>query len=187
MILLALPVDKAGYQKGLSRTMEDSPPLAVEFLTASFKIHSPSQTKRKLLDYAFTEYTQAMGWLVSWCRDNLDSIKADGVYRLIDKKTGEIRSEKYNERSISSVIPKPSEIQADLASATKEALTSNVASMIASYLELEKIPGQETGFPIVRDPSSQGWPNALEEFCSNGIDSRISPICCFSASKPSGV
>lgn len=142
----------------------------MEFLSVAFKVHDPSQAKRRLLDHAFTEYTRAMGELVAWSEENLDTIRQNGLYRLTDKETGEIKSEKYSEQSIAKVLPKPSTMRADLASAIREALTSNVASMLASYLELEKTPGQETGFPAVRDPSPDGWPNALGDLCRNGSD-----------------
>ncbi len=144
--------------------------MPTQFISGVFKIHNPTGRRRAVLDHVFEQYTSAMIDLLDQAKKNLGEIREQGKYRLIDKETGEVKSEKYTEKSISQALPKPSRIEADMASCLKEALVKNVASMLASYLELDEGDKQEAGFPVSRDPSPQAWPNALAEFASAGCD-----------------
>lgn len=141
-----------------------------QFISGVFKIHNPSRKRRQVLNHVFVEYTQAMSDLLDWSKDNLETIKDKGLYRLIDKETGEIKVEKFTDKSIARVLPRPSELKADMASCLKESLVKNVSAMLSSYLELDSGDKQEAGFPLCRDPSTQAWPNALSELCLVGND-----------------
>lgn len=140
------------------------------FISVIFKLHNPSARRRRILDYVLTEYSNAMIPLLDWAKNNLEEIKANGKYRLIDKETGEVKLEKYTDKSIASVLPKASSINADIASCLKESLVRDVAANLASHLELDSGEKQEAGFPVSRDPSPEAWPNALVEFCEVGCD-----------------
>lgn len=137
------------------------------FITGIFKLHNPSKSRKKILDHVFTDYTHLLNHLLNWSRTNLDQIRTHGLYRIIDKKTGEIKGEKYTEKSIMSLLPKPSELKNyDIAACLREAAISNTAAMLASYLMLDSGEQQQAGFPIGRDPSPEGYPNALDQFCT---------------------
>lgn len=144
--------------------------MALTFISAVFKLHNPSARRREVLDYVLTNYTIAMDNLLEWSRDNLETILVQGTYRLIDQETGEVKSEKYTEKSISQILPSPSSFNTGIASCLKEAMVKNTASMLASYLELNRQKIQVAGFPLCRDPDPAAWPNALSELCSIGND-----------------
>ena len=139
--------------------------MATEFLTGIFKLHNPGLRKRTVLDHVFEAYTYGMIDLLSLCHNNLDLIRDWG--RVVTKtKTVQ---DKYKETSILSVLPKSGELNMPIASCLKEALLGNVASMLASFLELEGT-AENTGFPSARNPSLEGYPNALKEFALVGGD-----------------
>lgn len=131
-----------------------------QFITGIFKLHNPSPWRRKVLDHAFEQYTLAMTDLLVWCESHLDMIRKEGIYKKRDQYTG---------KSVARVLPKSSEIDRELASCIKEALIDDVASGIASFLENEKT-NEATGFPTSRDPSPQGYPNALRDLAQVGND-----------------
>lgn len=139
--------------------------METQFITCVFKLRKPSRRKQEILDYVFEQYTLGMTNLLNLCQDNLDLLKDWG--RIIDRDK-QVKN-KYNEKSMLSVLPGLGQIDLPIASCLKESLLANVASMMASYFELEKtdIP---PGFPSARDPSSQGWPNALQDFALVGGD-----------------
>lgn len=130
-----------------------------QFITGVFKLHNPSPWRRRVLDHTFEQYTLAMTDLLAWCEDNLDVIRRDGMYEKRDSYTG---------RSIAGLLPN-NEISYELAGCIKEALVDDVAASIASFLELENT-GEATGFPTSRDPSPQGYPNALVNLAKVGND-----------------
>jgi len=130
-----------------------------QFLTCVFKLHNPSAWRRKVLDHVFEQYTLAKTDLLKWCKLNLGAIQGQGKYEY--KRNGKDKS-KYTSMSIASCLPKTGGLNVDIASCLKESLIQEVAAGMASYLELEGQEG-ETGFPTSRDPSPEGWPNALDD------------------------
>lgn len=147
--------------------------MTLEYLTVPFKIHNPSSHKRATLDHALFEYTSLMEFLLDWSKENIDHIRANGLYRQIDEKTGEVKSEKYTEKSITLTLPKPGELKADIASSLKEALVKNVSAMLASYLQLDNGEAQEAGFPVCRDPSPMAYDNAMQNLCDLFLQNSI--------------
>lgn len=141
-----------------------------EFLSAVFKIHSPTARKREVLEYVFNEYTLAMQGLLDYSYSNLDTFREKGKYVTLDKETGEVVSEKYTDKSIAGLLPKSSEVSADMASTLKEALVSNVSAMVASYLALCESESQEPSWPVSRDPSPSAYPNAIQDLITAGLD-----------------
>lgn len=144
--------------------------MRLKFLSVIFKLHNPSARRKEVLDRVLSQYTLAMDDILKWSEENIDIIKRSGLYRVVDKKTGEIKSEKYTEKSISKLLPSPSDVEADIASCLREAMVKDVASMVASYLELNRQDIQKAGYPISRDPSPEAWPNVLDELVFIGND-----------------
>lgn len=135
------------------------------FTTCVFKLHFPGRRKQAVLDYVFEQYTLKMIDLLSECETNIELLGDWG--RVVDKNKR--LTDKYSENSVVSVLPNSGDILLDIASPLKESLLNNVGSMIASYFELQKTD-QSPGFPAARDPSPEGWPNALEDFALVGGD-----------------
>lgn len=144
--------------------------MRLKYLAGVFKLHNLSVRRKRILDHVLNQYTLAVDDLLKYAKDNLDIIKHDGLYHAIDKETGEIKSEKYTEKSIAPLLPSPTTIDADIASCIKEAMVKNVASILASHLELNRQDIQEAGFPACRDPYPEAWPNALDELIKVGND-----------------
>ena len=136
-----------------------------QFITCVFKLRQPSSRKQAVLDHVFEQYTLALTDLLTYCQDNIDEIRDTG--RVVDKK-GQV-TDKYSQNSVTSVLPKPGDLSVGISSVLKESLVRNTGAMVASYFELEKL-GEDTGFPTSKDPSPQGWPNALAEFALVGGD-----------------
>lgn len=143
-----------------------------QFITGIFKLHNPSHSKRVILDHVFEAYTYGMIDLLTSCQDNLDLIRDWG--RVVTK-TKEVKNQ-YKETSVLSVMPKSGQLNLPIASCLKESLLGNVASMLASFLELENTT-DNTGFPIARNPHSDAYLNALEEFSLVGADVEDENIC----------
>ena len=126
---------------------------ATQYLTCIFKIHNPSAHKRAVMDHALEQYTLGYNQLLQYAKDNLELIKAEGQYK-----------DSYTCMSISGLLPRP---DCQVHSSAKDSLQRHVAANIASYLEL-LAEDDNTGYPLGRDPSPQGYPNALEHFALVG-------------------
>lgn len=127
------------------------------FLTCSFKLHNPTVKKRAVLDYVFDIYTRALGDVLVYSQDAIDEMRE---YGKVVTKDGKVL-DKYTEVSLTPFLPRCSELNYPIASNLKESLLSNVASGLASFLALEGTD-QNPGYPQSRDPSPDGYPNALE-------------------------
>ncbi len=143
-----------------------------QFITGIFKLHNPSHSKRVILNHVFEAYTYGMIDLLTICQDNLDLIRDWG--RVVTK-TKEVKDQ-YKETSILSVMPKSGQLSLPIASCLKESLLGNVASMLASFLELENTT-ENTGFPIARNPHPNAYLSTLEEFGLVGADIEDENIC----------
>lgn len=139
------------------------------FISVAFKLRQPGQAKKLILNHVFTEYTGAMDKLIDWSKENLESIKDSGKWRLVDEETGEIKKEGYSEKSITTRLPSPSAVEADMAGCLKESLVKNVAASLAAYLQRDEQTKKE-GFPTCRDPSPDAFDEALQELCLIGND-----------------
>lgn len=139
--------------------------METQFITCSFRLHEPSRRKQEIIDHIFKQYTLGMTDLLNLCQGNLELLEDWG--RLVSKDKQIMN--KYTEASILSVLPGSGRFDLSIASCLKESLLSNVASMLASYFELRKTD-LPPGFPRARDPSPQGWPDALEYFGQVGPD-----------------
>lgn len=136
--------------------------MATQFITGIFKLHNPSTSKKKVLDHVFEAYTLGMTDLLELGQQNLDLLRDWG--RVTSKtKTGIKAKDKFQENTITPLLPGSGQIDLPIAACLKEALLSDVGSLLASHLSLELI-GEEAGFPSARDPSPEGWQNVLEDF-----------------------
>lgn len=142
--------------------------MPTQFITGIFKLHNPSARKRKVLDHVFEAYTLGMTDLLELSQRNIDLLRDWG--RVTSKiKAGIKVIDKYKEATITPLLPGSGQVNLPIAACLKEALLSDVGSLLASHLSLELI-GQEAGFPSARDPSPEGWPNALQDFALVGGD-----------------
>lgn len=146
--------------------------MATQFLTVKYKIHNPGHRSRQRLDEVLTTYTLALRDLLTYGREHLPLLQAQGKFQLRDTE-GQVKSEKYTDKSIAALLPNPSSIDAEMASSVKEALVKDGASMLAGYLALDEGEKQEAGFPVVRDPHPEAYETALEEFCDLYLDNDI--------------
>lgn len=126
-----------------------------QFLTCKLKIHNPSSHKKRVMDYALEEYTLAYGGALGWAKDNLDMIRANGLYK-----------ERYTGKSIAQLLPTSS---CALHSSIKDSLKQDVGANLASYLELVA-SDPRTSFPACRDPSPIAIEGALDDFARCGDD-----------------
>jgi IS605 OrfB family transposase len=81
----------------------------------------------------------------------------DGVVRATDKYTGD---------SVASLLPGSGSLDIQLGGTLKESIIRNTAWMIASYVS----GSENTGYPIVSDPSPAGLGDVLKNFASVGAD-----------------
>ncbi len=139
--------------------------MAKAFLTGSFKLHNPSGKKRIILDHVFDAYTTGLGEILAETKMILPEIRQQGK---VVTKVGKVL-DKYTEVSISPFLPKSGAIGYQIASNLKEAMLQEVAANIASFLMLEGTD-QDPGYPQARDPSPDGYSNALQNFAEVGID-----------------
>lgn len=140
------------------------------FLSAKFKFQNPSTTKTNVLNSVLSDYTSGFRALLDYSRESLDDITKNGKYRLLNKETGEVVSEKYSAMSIGSLLPSPKYTDGDFASCLKEALTANIAAALASFLALSESDKQEAGFPVSRNESPTAWEDTLALLCEGGTD-----------------
>lgn len=139
--------------------------MAKAFLTGTFKLHNPGQNKRLVLDYIFDAYTFGLGSVLEDAKNRLAKIRKRGK---VTTKNGDVL-DKYSEISVMPFLPKSGNIDCQIASNLKESILKDVASGIASHLMLEGTD-QDPGYPQSRDPSPEGYPNALQNFARVGID-----------------
>lgn len=135
------------------------------FLTGSFKLHNPSRNKRLVLDHVLDAYTLGLGEILADAKSQLPKIREQGKIVI---KNGKIL-DKYSEISISPFLPKSGAIDYPIASNLKEAMLQEVAANIASHLMLEGTD-QDPGYPQARDPSPDGYPDALQNLAAVGAD-----------------
>lgn len=100
--------------------------------TAIFKLHNPSNRKRKILDYCLDAYTNASRELLESAKDKLDGLMIHATY--LDKRG----KPHYSDRLLASALSKlnvPSGSQ--LASELRDALRQDVAGNLLSYVALK--------------------------------------------------
>jgi hypothetical protein len=139
--------------------------MAKAFLTGSFKLHNPSKNKQIVLDHVFDAYTLGLGEVLTEARSRLPEIREQGK---VTTKNGDIL-DKYSEISITPFLPKSGAINYPIASTLKESILKEAAANIASHLMLEGTD-QDPGYPEARDPSPDGYPNALKNLATVGAD-----------------
>lgn len=129
-----------------------------QHITGTFRLHNVSAWRRNLLDNALYDYSREMVNLLDWSEQNLDMLREKGNKWTI-KATGDVKEGSYKAMTLATLLPRP-----DVIPSLRDALMQNVGKMLASFLELEKGDKQEAGFPISRDPSPEGYKNALRDF-----------------------
>lgn len=129
------------------------------FLTCKFKVHNPSQAKRKQLDLVMEEYTNVFRETLAYCQNNIEAIREGGKLVLQSGK------EKYNDKKIASLIKPKSPI---LSSNVNDAMSTDIGRVMASYLALADGDKQEAGFPVQR--LAEEYSEALVDLCLNGCD-----------------
>ena len=135
------------------------------FLTGSFKLHNPSQSKRQILDHVFDAYTIGLGSVLASTKEILSQIREQG--KVITKNGDTL--DKFSEISIMPFMPKSGSLNFPISSNLKESILKEVAANIASHLMLEGTD-QDPGYPQARDPSPEGYPNALQNLADVGAD-----------------
>jgi IS605 OrfB family transposase len=113
-----------------SNLQPDKPAFREVHRTASFKIHNPSRRKREIMDYAFTQYTIAYQDLLTWARENAESLDAE-VMRT--SETGRLMW--ANDKKIAGLLSQ-SGIRPAVHSSLKDALYRDVAGNLLSYYKL---------------------------------------------------
>ena len=139
--------------------------MAKAFLTCSFKLHNPSKNKCLILDHVFDAYTIGLGEILDNTKQRLPEIREQGK---VTTKDGLIL-DRYSKISVTPFLPKSGEINYPIASNLKESMLKEVAANIASHLMLEGTD-QDPGYPQARDPSPDGYPNALKNLATVGAD-----------------
>lgn len=135
-------------------------------ITGIFKLHNPSQKKRKVLDYAFEQYTLAIREILQQSEPLEDLYRDWG--RVISKaKDGTLKmTEKYTADNIAVLLPGSGNISRSMGSQIKEGAARDISRMIASYISGE----DTTGYPTVADPTPAGLGDVLRDFAQVGAD-----------------
>lgn len=142
-----------------------------QFLTCAFRLRTPSTRKKILLDNAIAAYTDAVAQVLSWCEANLDVIVLDGRMMTKKKDNGELVAiDKYNARSVSSAVPSSGKWDFVLPGNLKEAAVMDACSMMASYIELLKVEGQDPSFPNAFNDVGDEYSAALSGFLTLADD-----------------
>ncbi|MBD3408395.1 MAG: transposase [Candidatus Lokiarchaeota archaeon] len=129
--------------------------MATQFLTCKFKLHNVSTRKRRIIMHAMREYTIAYQNLLDWAQENLSLVIKEGQYK-----------DSYSAMSIRKLLPRP---DAQIHSSMKDSIMQDVASNLASYLELAK-QDERTGWPIAILQDNDVMDDSLEHFAHVGSD-----------------
>lgn len=134
-------------------------------LTGVFKLHNPSQKKRKTLDYCFEQYTLAIKDMLSVGKEYEDLLRDWG--RVVKKSKNDLTiTDKYSADSIMSLLPPNRSIKQNIGGSLKDSIKTDIARMLASYLSGE----DTTGYPAVFNPNFESLGDVLFNFSLVGPD-----------------